>query len=75
MGAPDVLIPRVADQPTNPVLWAQSTWPALAQLQGEQGGRAIIQQGLVKPTWCPMTDADLLLDIDSEEDYQRLCAR
>jgi CTP:molybdopterin cytidylyltransferase MocA len=73
--SPDVLIPRVADQPTNPVLWAQSTWSALAQLQGEQGGRAVIQQGLVKPTWCPMPDDDLLLDIDSEEDYQRLCAR
>lgn len=72
---PDVLIPRVQTQPTNPVIWAPHTWPHLTQLSGDQGGRLLIQQKQVTPAWYDMTDTDMLLDIDSEEDYQTLCNR
>lgn len=69
---PQVLIPRVAGTPTNPVIWRRDTWSALAELQGEQGGRVLFQGGRVTPTWHEIDAPELLLDVDDEADYQRV---
>jgi molybdenum cofactor cytidylyltransferase len=65
---PAVLVPRVNQQPTNPVVWSRALFADLGGLTGEQGGR-----GVATPTWHDMQCPELLEDIDSEEDYQRLC--
>lgn len=69
---PQVLIPRVAGTPTNPVMWRRDTWSALAELRGEQGGRVLFQGGQVTPTWHDLDAPELLLDVDDETDYQRV---
>jgi len=70
---PAVLVPRVTQQPTNPVVWSRSLLPELQRLTGEQGGRMLFQRGVATPMWHDMQAPELLEDIDSEEDYQRLC--
>ncbi len=70
---PMVLVPRVIQQPTNPVVWSRSLLPELQRLTGEQGGRLLFQRGVATPTWHDLQTPELLEDIDSEEDYQRLC--
>lgn len=72
---PAVLVPRVNQQPTNPVVWSRALLADLSMLTGEQGGRLLVQRGVAIPTWHDMLHAELLEDIDSEEDYQRLCNR
>lgn len=67
-----VLIPRVAGTPTNPVIWRRDTWAALATLSGDQGGRVLFQSGQVTPTWHELDAPELLLDVDDEADYQRV---
>lgn len=70
---PAVVVPRVNQQPTNPVVWSRALFADLQVLTGEQGGRLLFQRGVATPTWCDMHDPDVLEDIDSEEDYLRLC--
>jgi CTP:molybdopterin cytidylyltransferase MocA len=70
---PAVLVPRVNQQPTNPVVWSRALLAALSTLTGEQGGRLLFQRGVATPTWYDMQTPELLEDVDSEEDYQRLC--
>lgn len=70
---PAVLVPRVDQQPTNPVVWSRAVLADLCTLTGEQGGRLLFQRGVTTPTWYEMQAPELLEDIDSEEDYQRLC--
>jgi molybdenum cofactor cytidylyltransferase len=70
---PAVLVPRVNQQPTNPVVWSHGLCAELSTLTGEQGGRLLFQRGVAIPTWYDMQAPELLEDIDSEEDYQRLC--
>jgi molybdenum cofactor cytidylyltransferase len=70
---PAVLVPRVKQQPTNPVVWSRALLAELSTLTGEQGGRLLFQRGVATPTWYDMQTPELLEDIDSEEDYQRLC--
>lgn len=70
---PAVLVPRVNQKPANPVIWSRSLFAELVTLTGEQGGRLLFQRGVATPTWLDMQTPELLDDIDSEEDYQRLC--
>jgi molybdenum cofactor cytidylyltransferase len=70
---PEVLVPRVNQHPTNPVVWSRALLAELSTLTGEQGGRMLFQRGVATPTWCDMQTPELLEDIDSEQDYQRLC--
>ena len=72
---PMVLVPRVQQQPTNPVVWSHALLAELSTLTGEQGGRSLFQRGVAAPTWHDMQTPELLEDIDSEEDYQRLCTK
>jgi molybdenum cofactor cytidylyltransferase len=70
---PAVMVPRVNQQPTNPVVWSRALLAELSKLTGEQGGRLLFQRGVATPSWYDMQASELLEDIDSEEDYQRLC--
>ncbi len=54
----------------NPVLFDRDTFEALRQLQGDEGGRAIFTEYPVE--YLPWNDERLLMDVDTEADYQRL---
>ena len=67
---PAIVAPLVAGQRANPVLFDRNTFPDLLELTGDVGGRAIFPKHPVTIlTW---HDEKLLLDVDTENDYQRL---
>jgi CTP:molybdopterin cytidylyltransferase MocA len=54
----------------NPVLFDRVTFPDLLALTGDVGGRAIFDKHKVE--YLPWYNNDLLLDVDSPQDYERL---
>jgi len=65
-----IIAPMVLDRRANPVLFDRSTFPDLASLQGDIGGRAIFPKYQVE--YLPWHDDRLLFDVDTPEMYQRL---
>jgi molybdenum cofactor cytidylyltransferase len=65
-----VVAPMVEDRRANPVLFDRITFPDLAALQGDVGGRAILHKHRVE--YLPWHDDRLLLDVDTPEMYRRL---
>lgn len=65
-----VLAPYVFDQRANPVLFDRITYPALRQLSGDVGGRAIFSQ--FSPRYVNWYDRRLLLDVDTSDDYAQV---
>jgi molybdenum cofactor cytidylyltransferase len=71
-----VTAPRVEGRRANPVLFDRKTFPALLGISGDSGGRQLFAQ----PDRYPVAlvdwdDPDLLLDVDTPDDYARLLAR
>ncbi len=67
---PPIVAPLIDGQRGNPVLFDRLTFPDLAALQGDQGGRALFSRYPV--TWLPWHDPGPLRDVDTPEDYQAL---
>jgi len=65
-----IVVPRVADQRANPVLFDRLTFPELMALSGDEGGRAILTKFPV--TYLPWLDESLLTDVDTPDDYREL---
>jgi molybdenum cofactor cytidylyltransferase len=66
-----ILAPLVLEERrANPVLFDRDTFPDLAQLKGDVGGRAIFDRHRVE--YLPWHDPILLLDVDKPQDYQKL---
>lgn len=67
---PTILAPYVGAKRTNPVLFDRSVFDPLCHLEGDQGGRSLFSR--FPPSALPWPDEQLLLDIDTPEDYQEL---
>ncbi len=65
-----ILIPTYQGNRANPVLLDKQIFEPLGTLSGDAGARTIFSHYPVK--LIPFDEADLVLDIDSPEDYQRL---
>jgi len=65
-----VILPIIGDRRANPVFFPQRAFPRLMELQGDQGGRAVL--GEFPTVQLPWLDDDMALDIDTPEDYDRL---
>jgi molybdenum cofactor cytidylyltransferase len=65
-----IVAPQVDGERANPVLFNRDTFTALNLLQGDIGGRLLFSQYPVQ--WVMWHDGDVLLDIDTAEDYRRL---
>ena len=65
-----VVVPLINDRRANPVFFPARAFPRLMQLQGDQGGRAVM--GEFPAVQLPWLDDDMALDIDTPEDYDRL---
>lgn len=65
-----IVAPLVRDRRASPMLFDQDTFPALMELTGDTGGRALMRAFPVE--YVPWHDETLLLDVDSEADYQQL---
>jgi molybdenum cofactor cytidylyltransferase len=65
-----ILAPYVGQQRANPVIFDQSLFKNLCQLQGDAGARSIFAQ--YPPEAMLWPDERILLDIDTPEDYKKL---
>jgi molybdenum cofactor cytidylyltransferase len=68
-----IVAPLVEGRRGNPVCFDRVTFPELLALTGDTGGRALFSHYPV--TWLPWHDASVLMDVDTEEDYQRLVGK
>ena len=67
-----IAAPRHGEQRGNPVLFDARLLPDLAALTGEQGGRVLFKRYADKMVWVEVSDPDLLIDIDTPEDFASL---
>jgi molybdenum cofactor cytidylyltransferase len=67
----DIVYPTFRGRRGNPALMARSTFSALQELAGDQGGRALIASGRFQTLAVEMEDAGVLVDIDTPADWER----
>jgi molybdenum cofactor cytidylyltransferase len=65
-----IVAPLIDERRGNPVLFDCVTFADLQALTGDVGGRAVFAKHPI--AYVPWHDANLLLDVDTPEDYQRL---
>jgi molybdenum cofactor cytidylyltransferase len=66
-----IVVPRHAGQRGTPVLFARTLWPDLLAVQGDQGGRELIERHAQQVAWLEVDDPTSLADVDTLEAYQR----
>ncbi len=64
-----IIAPQVDGQRGNPVLFDVDTFRDLLTIEGDVGGRALFSHYPVQ--WVPWHEANILMDIDSPEDYTK----
>jgi molybdenum cofactor cytidylyltransferase len=65
-----IVAPMIDGQRGNPVLFDRDTFEYFTSLSQEQGGRALFSRFPVQ--WLSWHDSNLLIDVDTPEDYRRL---
>jgi molybdenum cofactor cytidylyltransferase len=65
-----IVAPLIDDRRGNPVLFDRVTFADLLSLTGDVGGRAVFARHPI--AYVPWHNANLLLDVDTPEDYRRL---
>jgi molybdenum cofactor cytidylyltransferase len=66
-----LVAPKAGGRRANPVLFDRSTFEALLELDGDQGGRTLFNHFQVE--WVDW-DEEILLDIDTDRDLEKLKA-
>jgi molybdenum cofactor cytidylyltransferase len=67
-----IVAPRFRGQRGNPVLFARPLFPELLTLQGEEGGRSLIEKHSHLVEWVEVDSEEYFLDIDTLEDLRHL---
>jgi 4-nitrophenyl phosphatase len=70
-GAP-IVYPMHAGRRGTPTLFARRLFPELAAVSGDEGGRAVISRHPDEVATVEVTAPDVLADIDTPDDYERL---
>jgi molybdenum cofactor cytidylyltransferase len=65
-----LVAPLVDGRRANPVLFDRTTFEDLRKLEGDSGGRPLFAR--YQAEWLPWHDPNILLDVDTEDDYRRL---
>lgn len=69
-----ILCPMHEGRRGNPVLFGWNQWKsALHELSGDQGARKIIESNPDCVGLIPVDSAGLFMDVDTEDDYHRMC--
>lgn len=66
-----IIVTRIKGRISNPVLFGRNYFDELQQLSGEKGGKTIIEKSK-NVKWVDWDDEKLMLDIDTEKDYENL---
>lgn len=69
-GAP-IVVPTFAGRRGTPTLWDRDLWHELMQVEGDQGGRALIEDFADQAAFVEVGEA-AAVDIDTPDDYRRL---
>jgi molybdenum cofactor cytidylyltransferase len=72
-GAP-LVRPTFDGRPGNPVLFAARLFPEMLALEGDEGGRPILQRHADAVQLVPTTQPGVLLDVDTWEAYTQILA-
>lgn len=67
---PGIVAPRFAGQRGNPVLFGSKFFDELASVEGDRGGRALLESEPVN--WVEVSDPGVHRDVDTERDLQEL---
>ena len=67
-----VVVPVYHGKRGNPVLFSRETFSRIASLSGDNGARPLFQEYSGRILQVPVDDPCILLDIDTEENYQHL---
>jgi len=70
-----LVLPRYAGQRGNPVLFDRRLFPELLRVEGDTGGRSVIQRHLGEAALVEVTDVRSGADIDTEDDLAHLETR
>ena len=69
-----IVHPTHAGRRSTPVLFARRLFPELAGVSGDEGGRAIIARHAGEVATVKVSNPDVLTDVDTPADYERLRA-
>lgn len=69
-----VIVPKVKERRGSPVIFPISFRDELLNLQGDQGGKVIINNNLDKVKFIGLENEKAFLDIDTKEDYKNICS-
>jgi molybdenum cofactor cytidylyltransferase len=67
-----IIVPKCGEKRGNPVIFPRKFMDELLNLQGDNGGRSIIDKHLKELKFLEITNECLLSDIDTEEQYKEL---
>ncbi len=70
-----IVHPTHAGQRSTPVLFARRLFPELAAITGDEGGRSLIARYAKDVAAVEVADPDVLVDVDTPADYERLALR
>ena len=65
-----IIIPKVKETRSNPVIFPKPIFPALLAVEGDKGGRGVFQDHSL--LFVPWKDEKILLDIDTLEDLKKI---
>ncbi|RCL20703.1 CTP--molybdopterin cytidylyltransferase [Pseudomonas sp. AFG_SD02_1510_Pfu_092] len=65
--ASHIVLPRHAGQQGHPVIFGRDFWPALGQLTGDEGARAVVRAQRDRCVVVAVEDAGILLDVDTPQ--------
>jgi molybdenum cofactor cytidylyltransferase len=71
----EIIIPHVAGQRANPIIWAREHWPKLMTLQGDIGGRGLLVAAGDAVCAVMLEDDGLLEDVDDPASWQNIKIR
>jgi molybdenum cofactor cytidylyltransferase len=69
-----IVVPIFEGKRGNPVLFSRALFPELLRIQGDQGGRRLIERHGTRVERVVVADPAVLMDIDTPEDYRSASA-
>ncbi|MFN3930061.1 MAG: NTP transferase domain-containing protein, partial [Thermoflexus sp.] len=70
-----MVVGALGDDPRPPALFARAMFPALMDLRGDQGGRALIRAFPEAVVQIPVPDPSWVMDFDTPEAYRMIQGR
>jgi molybdenum cofactor cytidylyltransferase len=71
-GDASIVVPVYRGRRGNPVLFDRALFPELRAVEGDRGGRALLDRHREAVAWLEIDDAAVVSDVDTYRDYQAL---